>query len=81
MKQLRIGNINRIVHAQLNFNSIRNKFDQLKCLVNGNVNIPIITETKLNNKFPEAQFFIDGFTKPYRLHRTDRGGGIIPSRV
>ena len=77
LKQLKINNVNRIVCAQLNINSIRNKFDQLKYLISGNVDVLIITETKLNDTFPESQFFIEGFTKPYRLDRSDRQGGIM----
>ena len=34
------------------------------------IDILIITETKLDDSFPEAQFFIEGFLKPYRLDRT-----------
>ena len=64
MRQLRI--------AQLNIDSIQNKIDQLKGLVNGNVGMLIITEIKLNNTFPQAQYFIESFTKPYRLDRKDR---------
>ena len=51
------------------------------------IDILIINETKLGDSFPEAQFFIEGFSKPYRLDRTENGGGImiyvredIPSR-
>ena len=34
-----------------------------------------ITQPKLNNSFPESQFFIDGFSRVYRLDRTGKGGG------
>ena len=73
--------------AHLNINSLRNKFEQLKCMIMSAIDIPIITETKLGDSFPEAQFFIEGFSKPYRLDHTENGGGImiyvredIPSR-
>ena len=32
-----------------------------------NVNVLCIAETKIDNSFPENQFTIDGFKKPYRL--------------
>ena len=51
------------------------------------IDILIVTETKLGDSIPEAQFFIVGFAKPYRLDRTENGGVImiyvredIPSR-
>ena len=59
--------------AQLNINSIRNTFDQLKGMVTGNIDILILTETKLNNTFRQTQFSIDGYSKPYRLDRSENG--------
>ena len=32
---------------------------------------------KLNATFPEAQFLLDGFSKPYRLDRCENGSGIV----
>ena len=37
----------------------------------------LVSGTKLNDTFPEGQFHINGFSRPYRLDRTDKGGGII----
>ena len=65
LKCLRLKNPNRIIIGHLNINSIRNKFDQLKHLIKDTMNILLISETKLNNSFPEKQFFIDGFSRPY----------------
>ena len=39
--------MNRLLIGNLNLNSITNKFDQLKLLVGGKVDILVITETKL----------------------------------
>ena len=46
-------------------------------MVFGIIDILIITETKLNATFPEAHFLLDGFSKPYRLDRSENGGGIM----
>ena len=46
-------------------------------LVIGNLDILIITETKLDESFPVDQFNIDGFCTPYRLDRNINGGGIM----
>ena len=70
-------NMNRIKIDQLNLNSIRNKFDVLVPAVVGNLDILLITETKIDSSFPEGQFEIDGFTTPYRVDRDCHGGGIL----
>ena len=31
----------------------------------------------LDASFPENQFYIDGFSKPYRLDRNIHGGGVM----
>ena len=52
------------------------KYDQLKIVIQGNVDILVITESKLDITFPMGQFVING----YRLYRKDRdqfGGGIL----
>ena len=36
-----------------------------------------MSETKLDDSFPSAQFLLDGFSKPYRLDRCSNGGGIL----
>ena len=70
-------NMNRIKIGQLNINSIRNKFDMLVPAVVRNLDILLITETKIDSSFPEGQFEIDGFTTPYRVDRDCHGGGIL----
>ena len=63
LKNLRLENVNRLICAQLNINSIRNKFESLKEIVSTNVDI-LICETKLDLSFPRAQFHIHGFGEP-----------------
>ena len=69
--------MNRMKIGQLSIISIRNKFDQLVPAVVRNLDILIITETKTDSSFPEAQFEIDGFTTPYRNDTDCHGGGIL----
>ena len=76
LKHIRIKNIHRVVIGQININSLRNKFDFLSSLISGNIDILLITETKLDNSFPEAQFHIEGFASPYRLDRNANGGAF-----
>ena len=74
---IRKGNLNRLVLAHININSIRNKFDTLVQQITNNIDILMISETKLDNSFPEGQFLIPGYSSPYRFDRNRRGGGIM----
>ena len=74
---LRRSNLNRIILAHLNINSIPNKFNLLAEGVSGNVDIIMISETKIDETFPARQFYIDGYTPPYRLDRNCNGGGLM----
>ena len=37
----------------------------------------MVSETKIDNTFPETQFLIEGFPKPFRLDRTAKSGRIL----
>ena len=75
LKSLHIANLNRIIIAEININSIRNKLDALISGIRGNIDILAISETKIDDSFPARQFVIDGYTAPYRLDRNS--GGIL----
>ena len=77
LKDLRCRNPNRVIFAHLNINSIRSKFDVLRDMVTKNIDILLISETKIDNSFPDAQFCMAGFSIPYRRDRTKFGGGIL----
>ena len=84
LKSVKMKYNENIVVAQLNINSIRNKFDQLLSIIQRNVDILVITETKLDYTFPNSQFEIDGYSAPFRLDRINTnntnhnmGGGIL----
>ena len=70
-------NPKRILIADLNINSLRNKFEILKETITNKVDILLISETKLDSSFPLNQFHIDSFTTPYRLDRNQNSGGIM----
>ena len=81
-------NLKRIILGHLNINSIRNKFDLFVDQIKGNVDIMVISETKLDESFPNGQFKIPGYALPCCLDQNQFGGGImvfvrayIPSRV
>ena len=77
LTKYRANNMNKIVLATLNINSIRNKFSSLAEIVSNNIDILVIQETKLDATFPEGQFLIPGFKKPFRRDRDKHGGGIL----
>ena len=77
LKKIKLANFNRIVIAHLNINSLRNKFEALKAMISDNIDILVITETKIDESFPLSQFLIDGYNRPFRMDRTSDGGGII----
>ena len=63
--------------GHININSIRNKFEMLSNSIKGNLDILMISETKLDSTFPSNQFTIEGYAAPIRFDRNGRGGGII----
>ena len=58
-------------------NSIRNKFDCFSEFTKNEIDILTISETELDASFPKTQFYMNGFSKPYRVDRKNKGGGIL----
>ena len=77
LNNVRKDNVNNVIIACLNINSLANKFDQLTTVINDNIDILVLVETKIDDTFPESQFFINGFSKPYRIDRNRNGGGVM----
>ena len=69
--------MNKLIFAHLNINSIRNKFEELIIQVKGTVDVLMISETKIDDSFPMANFLIDGFSQPYRIDRNSSGVWIM----
>ena len=47
--------------------------DQIK----GNIDVLLVSETKIDDSFPNRNFLIDGFSTPDRLDRNSNGGGLM----
>ena len=73
MKKIRINNVKRVVIEHINIKFIRNKFDMVK----DNTDILMISETKLDSSFPQAQFRMERYAPPFRYDRNYHGGGIL----
>ena len=66
-----------ITLSYINFNSIRNKLDDLKLLLGKSLDIICISKSKLDETFPAARFAIEGFSKPYQLNDTLTSRGLL----
>ena len=49
----------------------------LEEVIHNKIDILLISEIKLDDTFPLSQFILEGFTPPYRLDRTELGGGLM----
>ena len=67
LEHLRIKNINLLIIGQLNINSLRNKFEQLSTMISGNIDILMMSETKLGETFPAAQCFVTAFLNALQI--------------
>ena len=66
-----------ILMCHLNINSIQNKFEELAATVKKiRAHIMLISETKIDASYPDAQFSIPDYTL-YRNDRRKGGGGIM----
>ena len=77
LKNIRISIVNKLTFGYLNINSLRIKFDQLTEMVKGFVDIFLISESKLDDSFPEGQFIIDGYHAPFTFDRHGNAGGLL----
>ena len=77
LKGLEIKNVNRIVIGQININSLWNKFEKLGEFCRDNLDILLITETKLDSSFSSSEFHIPGYYSSYRLDCNSHGGEIL----
>ena len=77
LQNLRAKNIDRIILGHLNINFVETKFETLVPLVKDKLDIFLITETKIDESFPPAQFTITGYHNPFRKDRDKMGGGLL----
>ena len=81
LKDIRVGNINRLIFGHVSISSLRNKFNLLFQQI-------MLSESKLDDSFPLGQFLIDDFHTSFRFDCNKNVGGImlyvredIPARV
>ena len=77
LQKLKAKNSDRPVIAHININFLNPKYEPLKDIIKDNVDILLVSETKLDDTFPDGQFFIEGYKEPVRLDRNKNGGGLL----
>ena len=65
-----------LIIGHLNINSVRNKFSSLQQTVLSKTDILLLSETKIDNSFPNSQFITEG-VKMYRKDRTKTARGLL----
>ena len=78
LKVMKENSPNKIIVEHLNINSLRNKFEALQFIINRNLDIILLSETKLDDSFLSAQFILKNFgIPPYRLDRNSNCGELL----
>ena len=77
LRDIKLKNPKRVTMGHLNINSLPNKFDGIMDMVGKNLDIFLISETKIDFSFPDAQFSYEGYSKPHRKDRSLGGGGLL----
>ena len=75
-KSIKAKHPKNLFFGHLNVNSIRNKFVSIQELIKRTFDIFLISETKIDDSFPNAQFKIEGY-KTFRKDRDAFGGGLL----
>ena len=79
LKELKGKNLKNPFLYYLNINSLRNKIVDLRyVLAQTGIELLAVSETKLSENFPDAQFYVEGYNfPPYRRDRNSNGGGLM----
>ena len=68
---------NKLIVGHLNIDSIRNKFELFDDVINRNLDIVLLLETKLNDSFPSAVINFKRYGVSYRFDRNSKDGGLL----
>ena len=56
---------------------MRNNFESFVGIVGNNLDILVVSETKIDDTFLESYLLIEGFSKSFRLDRLAKGRAIL----
>ena len=74
---MKAQSLDKLILDHLNTNSIPNKSEALKFIIGNNIDIFLISETKLDDSFRTVQFLIKGFSVPKRFDINSKGGRLV----
>ena len=77
LQEMKGNSPDKLILGHVNVNSVRNKFHALTYITDNNIDIILISETKIDDAFPTAHFFNKGFRARYRQGRNRTGGGLV----
>ena len=66
LKTIHSDNVNELILADWDINSIMNKFEFLATQVKGAIYILMMSDTEIDESFPKGNFLIEVFSTPYR---------------
>lgn len=58
LRNICLKDLNRLIFPHLNINTIPNKFDSLMTIGNKNIDVLLLSETKIDSSFLTAQFHL-----------------------
>ena len=77
LQKLRDKNRDRPIIGHLNINHLDPKFEPLVDIIRNNIDILLVSETKIDDSFLPGKYFIEGYKEPIRLDRDKYGGGLL----
>ena len=77
MRRLKDASEMHACRLGLNINSLRNNFKVMTHQIKNNIDILMISDTKLHQSFPTNQFLMNDCSSPHCLHRNCNNGGIF----
>ena len=77
LKPIHKINLSKLVIAHLNITLVRNTFEALIQNVSGEIDLLMISQTKIDESIPKSQFLIKDFGDPFRTNQNIHVGGIL----
>ena len=77
LKKIKTQSPDKLMFDHLNINSVRNKSEPLIYTIDNNIDVLLISETKLDDSFPIAQFHMKDFIVSYRNGSNGKGSGLL----
>ena len=76
LHEQRLNHPKNVIIGHYNIKSIREKISGFKDLILKETDICLLSETKIDDSFPNSQFFAEGY-RMFRKDRNKNGGGLI----